>query len=272
DRLQAEYFLDVGDAEHLAGGHAGRAVAGQQQVRGQRLAGLGAAGLGIQQADDAVGVTHRGHFRVDHDHRLVGEVHGQERALLDAGRRVAHDVLEAVGGQVLEDLLDALLGEGILVAGLRGGQHVEVVEALVLDQGLLERGLAVDDVDEVVNHAALAAHDQVEVAQADVEVDDRGLVAAPGQADGDAGAGGGLADAALAGSDYDDFSQWRSPWRYLQGRRWQRHGGRRPARVSRGRPASAVRLQAIPARPCRAGFRGYRPVPCSGRQWPPARR
>src|SRR5690606_6628772 len=169
---------------------------------------------------------------------------------------------EAVGGQVLEHLLDAFLGEGVLVAGLRGSQHVQVVEALVLDQGLLEGGLAVDDVDEVVHHAPLATHDQVEVPQADVEVDHGGLVAATGQADGDAGAGGGLADAALAGSDYDDFSQWRSPWRRVQGRRWPRRVWPPAGAVSRGRPASAARFQARPARPCRAGSRGYRPVPC----------
>jgi hypothetical protein len=65
----------------------------------------------------------------------------------------------------------------------------------------------VDDVDEVVHHAALAAHDQVEVAQADVEVDDRDLLAAAGDAGGDAGAAGGLAHAALARGDYDDFRQ-----------------------------------------------------------------
>src|SRR5258708_6920975 len=44
----------------------------------------------------------------------------------------------------------------------------------------------------VVDHAALAAHDQVQVAQADVEVDDGGLVAPHGQGAGEAGAGGGL--------------------------------------------------------------------------------
>jgi len=56
----------------------------------------------------------------------------------------------------------------------------------------------VDDVDEVVHHAPLATHDEVEVAQADVEVDDRGLEAAQGQPRCECGAGGGLADPALA--------------------------------------------------------------------------
>ncbi|MCY1460528.1 hypothetical protein D9M71_780950 [compost metagenome] len=68
-----------------------------------------------------------------------------------------------------------------------------------------------DDVDEVVHHAALAAHDQVKVAQANVEVDDGNFFAATGKPARDAGAGRGLANATFAGSDYDDFSQRISP-------------------------------------------------------------
>src|SRR5690606_35236714 len=138
------------------------------------------------------------------------EVHGQERALLDAGRGVGDDVFKAVVGQLLEHPFHALAGQRVLVAGLRGGQDEQVVEALVLDQRLLERGLALHHVDEVVHHPALAAHDQVEVAQANVEIDHRGLLAAPGQSAGNAGAGGGLANAALAGGDYDDLGQCRA--------------------------------------------------------------
>jgi hypothetical protein len=112
------------------------------------------------------------------------------------------------------DLLDAFFGQGVLVAGLRGGQDEEVVAVLVLDQGLVEVGLAVDHVDQVVHHAALAAHDEVEVAQADVEVDHRGLEAAQREAGGNAGAGGGFADAALAGRYYDDACH-DVPFRFL---------------------------------------------------------
>ncbi len=69
---------------------------------------------------------------------------------------------------------------------------------LVLDQRLLERSLALDDVDEVIHDAAFAAHDEVEVTQTDVEVDDRNLVAAQREAGGEAGAGRGLAHATFA--------------------------------------------------------------------------
>ena len=98
----------------------------------------------------------------------------------------------------LENFFNAFFGQRVLVAGLRSGQHVEVVAVLVLDQALGQGGFAVDDVDQVINNTAFAAHDQVEVAQADVEVDDGGLETALGEAGGEAGAGGGLADAAFA--------------------------------------------------------------------------
>ena len=103
--------------------------------------------------------------------------------------------------------LDALLGESLLVAGLAGRQHREVVDALVADQGLADAGVAVDDVDEIEDDAALATHDQIEIAQAHVEIDDHRLVALLGEADGERGARRGLADPAFAGGHDDDFGQ-----------------------------------------------------------------
>jgi hypothetical protein len=105
----------------------------------------------------------------------------------------------------LSTFLDTFFGQRVLVAGLRSGQDEEiaVLAVLVLDQRLGERRFAVEDIDQVIDDAALAAHDQVEVAQADVEIDDGSLVTPQGEARGEAGAGGGLADATLAGR-YDD--------------------------------------------------------------------
>jgi hypothetical protein len=81
---------------------------------------------------------------------------------------------------------------------------------------LLDRGFAVDDVDEVVHHTTFAAHDQIEVSQADVEVDDRHFLALHGQAGGKRCAGSGFADAALAGRHNDNLStQGSSPSVFL---------------------------------------------------------
>ena len=52
---------------------------------------------------------------------------------------------------------------------------------LVLDQGLVQGGFLVDHIDQVVHHAAFAAHDEVEIAQADVEIDHYGFVATQGE-------------------------------------------------------------------------------------------
>ncbi|MOA02937.1 hypothetical protein D3C78_1224140 [compost metagenome] len=164
-----------------------------------------ALGLGAEHAQDAVGIAHRGDFGVGHHQRFVGEVHGHQRAALDARGRVADDEVKAHFAQILEDLLDAILGQGFLVAGLRGGQHEQVVALLILDQRLIQVGFALDHIDQVIDHPALATHDQVEIAQTDVEVDDCGLVAAQSEAGSEAGTGGGLAHSTLAGGHDDDF-------------------------------------------------------------------
>ncbi len=68
---------------------------------------------------------------------------------------------------------------------MRGRKDVEILDALVLDQGLLERGLLSNDVDEVEHNPPLDAHDEVKIAQADIEVDDDGFVAGLRQAGGE---------------------------------------------------------------------------------------
>jgi len=119
----------------------------------------------------------------------------------DTGRGVTDHVFEGFL-KFHQNFFDAFLGQRILVTGLAGGQHVEVFQALVFDQGLLQVGFAVDHVDEVIHHAALAAHDQVEVTQANVEVDDHCFVAAQSEAGTDSGAGGGLTHTTLAGCNH----------------------------------------------------------------------
>lgn len=178
------------------------------------------------------GVAHRRDFGVGHHDGLIGKVHGHQRAGFDAGWRITHDVLEAHLGQILQHLLDTFLCQGLLVARLRGSQHVQVLALLVLDEGLVEVGLAMDHINQVIDHAAFAAHDQVEVAQADVEVDHSSLVAAKGQAGSEAGAGGRLADAPFAGGHHDDLGHgWRSFQRSVLFKcQWdQKPGARRQA-------------------------------------------
>src|SRR5699024_6445161 len=108
-----------------------------------------------------------------------------------------------IGRQLAQHLLDTFIGEGILVACLRRRQDIQAIDALVANQRLFERCLAVDDVDKIEDDTALAAHDKVKIAQPDVEIHHRRLVAALRQAGGKGRGGSGLADAALAGRQHD---------------------------------------------------------------------
>ena len=99
-------------------------------------------------------------------------------------------------------LRDPVLGQAVLVPALRGRQKSERVKALVPDEGLRELGLAFDDVDQVKDHAPLGTHHQVEIAQADIKVDDHHLLAALRQRGTQRCCRGGLADTALAGGHH----------------------------------------------------------------------
>src|SRR5574343_158046 len=218
DDLDPQDFLDVLVRQHFAGFDAARVVAGDQQVFLDRFAAFeGAPRFGLEDAEDAVGVAYRRDFRVGHDNRFVGEGQRHHRAVFDAGRRVADHVVEGHVFEFLEDFLDPGFGQRILVAGLRGRQHEQIVAVLVLDHRLGQRRFAVDHVDQVIDHAAFAAHDQVEVAQADVEVDHGRLETAQGEAGREAGAGGGLADATLAGGHGNDAGHFEFSLGYVNG-------------------------------------------------------
>src|SRR3569833_228824 len=167
--------------------------------------------LAGEEAENAVRVAHRGNFRV-HDHNgAIGEVHRQMGAVLDPGGRIANDVVETGGDQLGEYPTDTFGCERILVTRLRGSEDEECFESLVLDHRLLERAFALDVVDEVIHHAALAPHDEVEIAQSDVEIDDRDFLPAACEPAGKTSRGRRLPDASLARCDNDDFGQWSAP-------------------------------------------------------------
>ena len=202
----------VVELQHLALLHPLGVVAGEEEVLLDRLlAALGPARLAVEDADDPVAVADGGDLGVGDDDGLVGEVERHLRPSLDPGRAVADDVLELLA-QLVQRLADALGVERVLVLGLRGREDVEAVDPLVLDQRLVQADAVIDDVDEVEHHPALATHHEVEVAQADVEIDHDGLLAAHGQSGGDGGSTRGLPDPALARGADDDLRQNASSW------------------------------------------------------------
>ena len=66
-------------------------------------------------------VAHRGHLGVGDDDGDLGVTHGERRAALDAGRAVADHPVELLL-ELGHHPGDALLGERVLVARLRGRQ------------------------------------------------------------------------------------------------------------------------------------------------------
>jgi hypothetical protein len=109
---------------------------------------FGSGRLGIQHADNAIGITDGGDLRVDHDNGCIRMLHRQRRFCLDPGRAI-RDHLIKLRLQLGNDTGNPGLSQAILVQALRSGQKSKRVNALVPDQRLGELRLALDDVDQV---------------------------------------------------------------------------------------------------------------------------
>src|SRR5258708_17802754 len=82
------------------------------------------------------------------------------------------------------------------------------IDAFVLDQRLFEYAVALDDIDEIIYDTPLAPHDQIEVAQSDVEIDHRNTFAAARESARNAGGGSGLSNSSLTRSYNDSLGQF----------------------------------------------------------------
>jgi hypothetical protein len=81
---------------------------------------------------------------------------------------------------------------------LRSRQQREILQPLVADQRLRKFRDALHDIDQIEDNAPLGAHDEIEIAQTDVEIHDDDLLAALRQRRPHGGRRGGLAHPALA--------------------------------------------------------------------------
>ncbi len=144
--------------------------------------------------------AHGGDLRIRDDDRRIREAHGERRATLDSGRTVANHKVEAAA-QLVDDALHAFLRQRVLVARLRGRQKAEIGKALVANERLIELRVALGDIDQIKDDASFRAHDEIEIAQADVEIHDSDLVALQRQSGAEGCGRCGLSHAALAGCD-----------------------------------------------------------------------
>ena len=80
--------------------------------------------------------------------------------------------------QLCDRFLDLVEIEILLVVQLRSReQHECSVCVLLLDHGLFARASPLEDIHEGVDDAVLQSHDQVQVAEADIHVDQQDLLA-----------------------------------------------------------------------------------------------
>ena len=134
--------------------HAAGVVAGDEQMLLDGFApSMARASSCCQHAQDAVRVARLDTSGLVTSRASSGKVHGHEGAALDVYGRVANDVLE-VHCRRSSSTLPAFQRERVLVAGLAGGQHEQVVAVLVLDECLVQVGFTLDDVDQVVPRGA----------------------------------------------------------------------------------------------------------------------
>src|SRR4029079_14473188 len=98
----------------------------------------------------------------------------------NARRTIADDPIEE-WPKLADDALDAVLGQRIFVARLRGGKEEQRVDPFVANKRLSELRGPLHDVNQVVDHASFRAHEEVEIAQADVEIDHRDSLASARQ-------------------------------------------------------------------------------------------
>jgi len=108
-----------------------------------------------------------------------------------------HRAPNRTGSQIGDDALDPLIGQGILVPRLGRRKQPQILEALVADERLRELCDAVHHVDKVEYNASFRPHDEVEIAQADVEIDNYDFFPALREGCTERGGGSGFSNAAF---------------------------------------------------------------------------
>src|SRR5699024_8433306 len=162
------------------------------------------ARLGRQDAEYAIRVSYGRDLRVGDHEGIISKVGCHEGTGFNAGGGITNNVFKAHFLELVQYLFDPFPRQRILVAGLRRRQDEQVFQLLVANQCLVQGGFPLDDIDEIVDNPALASHDEIEVAQADVKVHHDGFMAPLGQTGREACATGGFSDTTLTGCHHNN--------------------------------------------------------------------
>lgn len=202
EQIDCQHLADLVDVQHFPVlDHRGADAVDDELGRN-----LGA----LQQADHPVGIAHGGILGSRDDNRPVGAGYRVAEALLDAGRTVDDDII-VFPLQLQDDVLDLLRRDVGLVLRLGGGQHVQLLEPLVLDERLLQAAAPLCNVHEIVDDPVLKPHDDVQIAQADIGIDHGHFFAQQSKGSAQIGRCRRLADPAFARCDDDCFSHAFTP-------------------------------------------------------------
>ena len=124
-------------------------------------------------------------------------VHGQQRTAFDASGAVAQHPVKGLA-KFGDHAGNAFAGQRVLVPGLGRRKQHQIVQPLVADQRLGELCVALDHIDQIEHHTAFGAHDEIEVAQPHVEINDDHAFATLREGCAEGGGGGGFANTSLA--------------------------------------------------------------------------
>ena len=198
EQLDGENLADVFDREHVAGAHHLRAQAIDDQAHRQPAI--------VELADHAIGVANRADFRRRDDDRFLRAGDRIAETAFDAGRAIDQHVVGIARRPAATIASNCDFGDRVFLARLRGRKNRERLEALVFDQRLAQLAASFGDFDQIEDDALLEPEHQIEIAQADVGVDQHHAHAAFRERGAEIRRGRGLADAALARRDDDATS------------------------------------------------------------------
>ena len=156
----------------------------------------------------ALGVPQGGGVGGGDDDGPVRRGHGQLKAVAQPGGGVHKDVVEILSGLVHHpaEAVDVRVDEG-----QRGGEQIQPVDVRVLRHGGEEGAAQLHHVGEVHERAVVQPQRDVQIPQADVQIDAQHPVPQRGQTGGHARRHGGFTGPALAGRDHDGGSHSAFP-------------------------------------------------------------
>lgn len=122
-----------------------------------------------------VGVVNGGDFWVSGDDGFISKVKCYQCIGFNVCWGIIDDEIEFYFFQFFENFVDVFVSQSVFILGLGSWENVEVFCVFIFNQCLVQCGIVLNDVDEIINDVMFVVYNQVEVMQVDVEVDNDGF-------------------------------------------------------------------------------------------------